>query len=209
MRLKIATILVVVSTITTFLTRIIGTLFPNLFSSISMAKVLGIISLFSFLVIIFFYVIFLIDFAKKERRLLKIASILMAIGSAVIFLLFIKSLLTLFKIIPSIYYYATPGFLEALIPCIVSIITLFFFIAFYQTMMTKMAFHLKLATILVVVGSILTVILKSIVLANYLSSGVFRWFLAPLQAFPAIIFLLSIFWFLTYLYFYITFYREL
>lgn len=209
MRLKIATILVIIGTISTFLTRILGTVFPKFFLNISNAKALGIISLFSFLVVILFFVLILIDFTKKVQTLLKTATILMIAGSLAILILFIKSFLTLFNLIPSIYYYAKPGLLEALIPCIVSIATLFFFIAFYKDMITKMTFHLKRATTLVIIGTFITVILKSIVLVNYLTSGVFSWFLAPFQTFPAIIFFLSTYWFLTYLYFYIIFYSEL
>lgn len=209
MRLKIATILAIIGLTTTFLTKVIGVLAPSFFSNIAVMKALGIISLFSFFLVILFFMIFLIDFVNKEQSLLKIASILIIVGSSAVFILFIKFLLTLFKIIPSIYYYAKPGLLEALIPGIVSIITLFFFIAFYKEMMAKMAFHLKLATILVIVGSLITAILKSIVFINYFSSGIFSWFLAPFQTFPAIVLILSLYWFLTYLYFYVTFYREL
>jgi len=209
MRLKTATILVIVSVVITFLFRISGMLFQSLFTNPLAMKTFGIISLLSFLAIVLFFVFFFMDYTQKEQILLKISSILMIIGSSAIFILFVKAVLSLFKIFPSLYYYSKPGFLEALVPCIVSAFSLFFFIAFYKEMVAKMSFHLKLAVILAIVSSLTTFILKSIVLANYLSYSEFRWFLSVFQKFPVLIILLSAFWFLTSLYFYISFYREL
>lgn len=209
MRLKIATILVIIGAITTFLFRITGTLSPNLFTNPLVLKTFGTISLISFLTIVAFFVLFFIDFTKKDQIALKTASVLTIVGSFAIFLLYLKAVLSLFKVFPSLYYYAKPGLLEAFVPCFISAFTLFFFIILYKEMNAKIGFHLKLAIILSIVSSTTIFILKSVVLVNYLSYGEFRLFLSVFEKFPVIVILFSAFWFLTNLYFYITFYREL
>ena len=208
MRLKIAIILVIIGAVTTFLARLAGTLYPKFLQNLPVLKSFGIISLLSFLAIIFFFVIFVIDFAKKEQLLLKIASILIIIGSTAIFILFVKAVLTLFNVSPSLYF-AKPGFLEATVPCINSAFIIFFFSVFYKEMVAKFGFHLKLAVILVIASSFTNFILKSVVLTNYLSSGGFNWFVTLFAKYQVIIIFISSFWFLTNLYFYFTFYREL
>jgi hypothetical protein len=208
MRLKIAIILVIIGAVTTFLSRLAGTLYPRFLQNLPVLKSFGIISLLSFLAIVFFFVIFFIDFAKKEQLLLKIASILMIIGSTAIFVLFVKAVLTLFNVYPSLYF-SRPGLLEATVPCINSAFIVFFFIVFYKEMVAKFGFHLKLAVILVIASSFTNFILKSVVLTNYLSSGGFNWFVTLFAKYQVIIIFISAFWFLTNLYFYFTFYREL
>jgi len=209
MRLKIATILVIIGSVATFLSRITGTLSPKLLQNVLILKTFGIVSLLSFLAIVAFFVIFLIDFARKKQLVLKIASILMIIGSLAIFILFLKAVLTLFNIVPSIYYYARPGLLEAVVPFVTSIFIVFFFAAFYKAMVATMSFPLKLAVLLVIASSFTNLVLKIFVLSNYFSSGGFNWFISLFGKFPIVIVLISLFWFLTNLYFYMMFYFEL
>jgi heme/copper-type cytochrome/quinol oxidase subunit 4 len=76
-------------------------------------------------------------------------------------------------------------------------------------MMAKIGFQLKLAVILVIASAFINLVLKTLVLTNYLSSGGFNWFMALFGEFQIVIILISVFWFLTNLYFYIAFYREL
>lgn len=208
MRLKIAIILVIIGSVATFLSRLTGTLYPGLLQNLPILKTFGIISLISFLAIVFFYVVFLIDYTKKGQTFLKIASILMIIGSSAIFLLFIKAVLTLFNISPSLGF-AKAGLLEAIVPCISSAFTVFFFAVFYKEMVTRFSFNLKISVILVILSSVTNFVLKSTVLINFISSGGFNWFVTLFLRHQIIIVIISVFWFVTSLYFYISFYKDL
>jgi hypothetical protein len=209
MRLKIAIILVIIEAVSTFIFKIAGTFSPGLLKNLLVMKAFGIISLLLFLAIIAFFVIFFIDFAQKKHLLLQTASVLMIVGSSAVFLLFLKAVLSFFKIFPSVYSFAIPEFVEVLISGIFSAFTLFFFVAFYKEMITKMGFHLKLAVSLIIASSFINFVLKSLVFTNYLSSGGFNWFLTLFVKYQVVIVLISAFWFLSNLYFYISFYREL
>lgn len=208
MRLKITIVLLAIITILTFIARAAGTLYPKLLTNLLLLKILGFLSLLSFLAVIVFFVFFYIDFARKEGILLKIASILMIIGSSTILILFLKSLFFLYRVFPSLYM-STPGNLEAVLPWFNALFTLFFFIAFFKEMLSKMGLHLKCAVSLMIISAATVIVLKSLVLVNYFSSGGFEWFSDLFLKFPYIFMLISFFWFLTSLYFYFALYREL
>jgi len=208
MRLKISIILVIIGTIATFSTRLLGTFNPRLLQNSAILKSFGIISLLSILAIIAFFIFFLIDFVKKEQVLLKIGSILMIIGSSAIFLLFLKAVFTLFRVFPQIYYFAKAGQLEAVVPCVNAAFALFFFIAFLKETLNQVGVPLKLATILIIASALTNLVLKSVVMTNFFSSGGFNWFISLFAKHQIIIAVISIFWFLTSLFFYIMLYRE-
>ena len=205
MRLKGATILVIIFAVATFILRVTGTVYPQFFINAIARKSFVIISQMSFLSIVAFFIILSLDFIKKEHVVLRIASILMIIGSLAVSVLFLKVVYSVFTETP----YPNPGLVEVLVPFIGAAFTLFFFIVFYKSLLATFGFHLKLAVILSIVSSVITFILKSIILGNYVFSGEFNWFLARFKDFPIIIILLSVFWLLTSLYFYISFYKEL
>lgn len=206
MRLRISILMVIASAVVTFLTRVTGILNPKLLQN---PLPFGIISLLSFLAILFFLVIFFIDFAKKEQLLLKIATGLMILGSVAIFILSLKAVMTHFRLFTQLYYYGKPGYFDALVPFLNSAITVFFFSVLFKEIISKFGFQFKLAVLLVIASSFANFTFKSIVLKKYFLTYDFSWLLSMFVQHKWVIVSISVFWFVTNLYFYIAFYREL
>lgn len=207
MNLKKATLSAIVGICYLFVSRTTGTFFPGIFKNLLVAQVSVVMSFLAGLTIVVFFISFYQGYVQKEQVELKNASVLAIIGSSAMLLLHVKGLLLVFDvyIFPQLI---RSNYFEPIIPWVSSILILLFFIVFHKEMLHKECVGLRKATLLAVIGSSITALLRTFLLFNYLCFREFRWF-SDLPARVSIILLPVVaFSFFTGLYFFLSFYRE-
>ncbi len=210
MRLKKATLSVVIGISYVFALRVIGTFFPTIFTHPSITKVTGIISLLASLAMVVFFIYLYKDYLRQEQTKLRAVTILVVLVSLVGLLTQIRDLSITFKVNVLPYSVMIHHYIETIVPLFGAIFILIFFVVFYQEISGKELVKLKKATFLAIIAAFARTSLQAFVLFNYFYYLQFG-YPTDLANNKTIIFSLSIpiilFWFWGILIFFISFYR--
>jgi hypothetical protein len=205
--LKKATLLVIIGISYLFLSRVLGTILPDIFRNILVARVNVVISFHAGLAMLFFFVSFFREYIQKEQVALRRASAMAIIGSSAMLLLLTKALIV---VLNSRLFTDTIGwrYMDILIPAASSILVLFFFIGFFRETGRQEQAELRRAAQWAAIGSAISVLVQAIVLLNYVLSS--RIVLLSDFRGPIMIALapLVVFSFITFFYFFLVFYKE-
>jgi formate-dependent nitrite reductase membrane component NrfD len=207
MNLQKATLLAIIGICFTFALRTIGTLKPELFADLLTAQIVGTTLFLAGLTSVIFFAYFLKDYVGRGETALKKGSILAIIGSSLMSLLLLKSLL---PILGEYTFRNLAGsfFIEPIIPWANSILILIFFVIFYKEAFRIGSPLLRKATLLAMVGSLVGFLLQILALSSYIYSGSVRWLSDSPRLIPILLLPLSAFSFLAILYFFSSFYGE-
>ena len=170
MNLKKATLFVIIGISYTFLTRTIGTFFPDLFMNPVIAHVSMILGFLASLALVLFFVLFNRDFVSKDQVRLRRATLLAIVGSSLLSLLHVKGLMSLYGIYLSPYlllHIRNIGFSDPAIRWIASIIILIFFMVFYDETKYEVTSRLWKPTLLAVFGNAIVCLIQTVVLFVY------------------------------------------
>lgn len=207
MNLKKATLLVAIGLCLTFVLRTVGTFAPHVFRSLTVAQVTATLDVLGNLIAVIFFALFLKDHVSKGEAELKNGTVLALVGSSLMSLLLLKGLLPLLDQL-AFHSLLGPHFIEPIVPWVSSILILLFFITFHRETIRKRVDSLERATLWGVVGASIGVLLRTLTLFVYLTSGAVRW-VSDFSGTPLVILLpVPTFGFLATLYFYVVFYRE-
>jgi len=208
MNLKRTTALFIAGGCYIFLSRTAGTLWPEFWWDLAVARASVILAVPASLTAVLFFLSFLNRYARPDQIELRNASMLAAIGSALFVLIQGKGLLVSFDLYRynSLVRFRT---IEAVIPVAGALLILLFFITLYGETYRVKEKRLKRPVSLAMIGSAVSVCVRLIILINYLNSGTGRWFsdlpvMMRYAIYPALIF-----GFGTLLYFLVSFYRSL
>lgn len=208
-KLKRSTLLVIIGISYIFILKLVGTIFPGIFiGKLILVKLTNILSFLAVLVTVLFFYDFYCEYVKKEQGRLRNATILAIIGSVAVLFVHLKSLLFIFKLVISPYLFRSLH-AEAVIPWVDSIFILIFFIVLYKCILRKEQVRLEKAALFAIIGSCLSIFIRTVVLFYYLSYGNVMWF-SDLPRNLTIIFIpVYTLGFIATIYFFLTFYKEL
>ena len=179
---------------------------PRLFVNLRAAQFNVALSFLASLTAVAFFVYFYKDYVQEGQGRLRMASVLAIIGASGTSLLHAKGLSILFD--PHAFsWVAKAHVIEPIIPWASSILILLFFISLHQETRHQEETKLRGPALFAVIGSSITLFVRTFVLVNYLCFREVRWFsdLAP-ELF--VIFMPMVaFSFFASLYFFISFYR--
>jgi len=191
-----------------FLLRLIGTFYPQIFrKNILLVQVTGILSFLALLAMVFFFIFFLREYLTKEQIKLKNVTILALVGSIAMLLLHLKGLLAVFNVNILSFLSKLPP-IDPLVPWINSILVLIFFIVFYKDILNKEQKNLKKPIFLAVVGTALTILVRSFILFKYFYSQEVRWFADLSKKLAIILIPIVVISFATIFYFFFIFYKH-
>ena len=210
MSLRKATLLAIIGISYLFTPRALRTFLPTVFTNFLITKVTGPVSLLASLAIVVFFVYFHKDYVRREQIKLRMATILVILVSLVGLVAQVHSLSLVFNVNVLRYPVMISGHIDAVIPLLSAIFMLAFFVVFYRETSEKELMRLKKATSLVVIGASLLTLLQIFVLSNFLRY-VQLGRPTDLASNKIILFSIGIpiilFWFLTGLIFFISFYK--
>jgi hypothetical protein len=207
MNLKNATLLAIIGICYTFASRTIGTVLPGVFRNLAVAQVSGILHLLASLTAVLFFVYFFRHHVQEDETELKNGTVLALVGSSLMSLLLLKGVLPLLDRL-TFGSLLGPHFIEPVVPWVSSILILLFFITFHKQTIRKRDGSLEKATLWGVVGASIGVLVRSLTVLVYLTSGAVRW----VSDFPgtviAVLFPILAFGFGATLYFFASFYKQ-
>jgi hypothetical protein len=206
--LRRATLLAIIGSCYTFLSRAIGTFRPDILTDLTMARGASILSVLAALASVVFYISFYTRYPRLDQIELRNSSILAIVGSALFVALQVKGLLILFNAysIPSLLRFHT---FEAVLPLVASLLILLFFVTFYgETYRTKEE-SLKRPVLFAIIGTAVSASVRILVLVNYLFSRTNQWFSGLPRHMQFALYPVLMFGFFMVLYFLISFYRTL
>lgn len=207
MKLRKATLLAIIGMSYIFAMTTTNTFFPRIFTNLFLARVNGIMFLLARLTIAFFFIAFYKEYVHKDQIKLRIATLLVIIGSFAGLVTQIETLLRLFNmnILP---YPVLIHYINAIRPWFSAVFILFFFAALYKGILHRELMRLKKATFLAIIGSSVLTLVQTLALLNYFYFLKFGRALVnkELLLFVIIGILMSSFGFLAHLLFFISFY---
>jgi hypothetical protein len=205
--LEKATLLAIIGISYLFLSRTVGTIFPDMFTSILSAQVNVTISFLAGLAMLVFLVSFYREHVQRGQVALRRATVSAIIGSSAVLLLLMKGLIV---VLGNGIFTDTISwtYVDILIPAASSILVLFFFIGFFREAGRQKRTELRRAVQWAAIGSAISVLVQAIVLLNYVLSSRLIW-LADFRG-PLMILLAPfvVFSFITILYFFLIFYKQ-
>jgi hypothetical protein len=207
MSLKKVTFWAIVGICYLFVSRTVGTFFPGIFRSLSVAQVTVLLSFLASLTTVAFFAFFYKDYAGEKQAALKKASVLAIMGASATSLLHMKGLFLVFSGY-TFSFLAKPHFVEPILPWASSILILLFFIVFHKDTLHKEKIKLRKATLSAVIGSSFTALLRTLLLFNYLLYGQIRWFSDSPKVTAMVFMPIIAFSFFAVLYFFISFYQD-
>ena len=167
MRLKKATLSVVIGISYVFALRVIGTFFPTVFTNPSITKATGTISLLASLAMVVFFIYLYKDYLRQEQIRLRAVTILVVLVSLVGLLTQIRDLSITFKVNVLPYSVMIDHYVETIVPLFRAIFILIFFVVFYQEISGKELVKLRKATSLAIIAAFARASLQAFVLFNY------------------------------------------
>jgi hypothetical protein len=214
-RLRTTTLWVVISLCFFFVSRTIGTFFPRLYQNIIVAQISEILSVLGSVALLLFFVFFLTDYATNSLRQLRSTAIVAIIGSALIVLLYVKGLFILFQGLSQLVDRVSPSVADLIwsqglgvaLSLLGSLFILFFFMVFRGKIDQTRQPKLKKAARIAVIGSLITALLQTLTLFNYVLLRQLRWFLDNPKAAVSILLPIVAIGFACNLYFYTIFYK--
>ena len=207
MKLRKATLLAIIGMSYIFAMTTTNTFFPRIFTNLFLARVNGIMFLLARLTIAFFFIAFYKEYIHKDQIKLRIATLLVIIGSFAGLVTQVETLLRLFNmnILP---YPVLIHYINAIRPWFSAIFILFFFAALHKEILHKELMRLKKATFLAIIGSSVLTLVQTLALLNYFYFLKFGRALVNKELLLLVIIgiLMSSFGFLAHLLFFISFY---
>jgi hypothetical protein len=207
---RIVTLLAITSTSYFFVLRTAGTLVPDFFANLAVARITAVLSLLAGLTFVLFYITLLRVYVGREKDRLQSATALAVFASALLTLLHIKGLSIVFHERAAVYLSGS-RFLdaaEAVTPWLGSLLMLYFFVTLYGVLVHKKMEKLRKAALAAIVGSSVGVLLQSFILMLYTNSKAVKWYF-DLPRRTAIAFFPAVFvGFILVVYFYVSFYKE-
>ena len=173
MKLKQATLLVIVGIAATFVLRTLGTILPEMFKSLAVVQVGIGVHLFTKVALATFFLTVRRSRVGEDRPRLQRACAVAAAGAAAGLLVEIKNIFIVLDL-PFPLLLMHPVF-EAVLPAVGSATALVFFIAFRKDLTREERPRIGTATQGAIAGLMLLFLLQSIVLTNYLYSGELLW----------------------------------
>jgi hypothetical protein len=207
MSLKNATLLAMIGICYTFASRTIGTVLPGLFRNLAVAQVSGILHLLASLTAVLFFAYFFRHYLQEDETELKNGTVLALVGSSLMSLLLLKGVLPLLDRL-TFGSLLGPHFIEPVVPWVSSVLILLFFITFHKQTIRKRDGSLERATLWGVVGASIGVLVRTLTLFVYLTSGAVRWFSDFPGTVIAVLFPVLAFGFGATLYFFASFYKQ-
>ena len=209
MKLKSATLLLIVAIIYIFILRTIGTIIPFIFLDTTIVKVSEIIALIAGLISIYFFVCFKSEYVQEDQIKLKMATTLIILIFSLSLLIKLISLLHIFNI-DVFYHSGNIRHAEAIVTWAGALIMLFFFVSFYNENLREKQQELKKVTSLAIIGSSALVFLHTITVINYFyfieTHQPIR-FIGEYKYIHIIGIIIIIFYFVTSLIFFMSFYK--
>jgi len=166
MKLRKATLLAVVGMSYIFTIATANTLFPDIFTNLFLARVNGMAFLLARLTIAFFFIAFYKEYVHKDQIRLRMATLLVIIGSFAGLVLQIQTLLRVFNmnILP---YPVLIHHIKAITPWSSAIFMLFFFVTLHKEILHREIIRLRRATFLAIMGSSVLTLVQTLALLNY------------------------------------------
>ncbi len=203
MSLNRATLFSIIGISYIFVIRTIGTLFPSIFRNLTITIINTFLSFTASVVVVIFFIYFYKEYVKDKQSSIKNASLLAGIGSFIGTLLFLEGILV---VVFNFYVFQSHAF-DISVPWISAVFYLYFYIIYYQELLSASNTHLKNAVFLAIIGASISVLIRTILLFNYWYSGTFNWVFYYFNEFPFIYTILHTFLFFTSFYFYYSFYK--
>jgi len=209
-KLDIATLLAIFGISYTFIAKTVGTYFPKIFFNVDLARGNVILFFLASAALVFFFITFFREYVRKDQIKLKTGTILAGIGSSILLLTRILSLIYVFNIKK---LFVSDGMLTAInvtVPLIVAVCILIFFYSFLRELSEKEGKILRKPLFFAVIGAGIFTVLQILAwidmyifefsLFAYINSKKFMFFGAGI---PLIIFI-----FFTEMYFFVIFYKK-
>lgn len=207
MSLKNVTLLAIIGICYTFASRTIGTVFPGLFRNLAATQVSGILHLLAGLPAVLFFVYFFRHYIQDDETELKNGTVLALVGSSLMSLLLLKGVLPLLDRL-TLGSLLGPHLIEPVVPWVSSILILLFFITFHKQTIRKRDDSLERVTLWGVVGASIGVLVGTLTVFVYLTSGAVRWVSDFPRTIIAVLFPIFAFGFGATLYFFASFYKQ-
>lgn len=212
MSLRKATFLAIIGLCYTFALRGAGTIFPEVFRNITVARAVEVTSLLASLTVVLFFVSFYGNYVRPDQILLKRSTLAATIGvSAVSLLQLIRLSVVFFERYLSpglIWTLQAPNLVKPLVPWAASILVLVFFLIFHRETQGENKARLRRAIFWGMIGSSSGALVRTLVLLNYLHSEQTRWFSDLSTRTLVILLLVFAFSFVSVIYFLSSFYKE-
>ena len=210
--LKIATVLALIGICFNFAVRTLSTFAPELFRIAAVAESARIGFLISSLLLAFFFIMFLKDYASDNRPKLKRAAGWAIAASVIMILINIKRTAAVFDIYVSPYIYEhviSSQIPDVIFPWIASLFVLYFFVIFYKETVRWNMPALSKATLAAVIGSLIGAMHMTFVFWSYIFSADPKWFYTFSKTMIIVFVPIVTLSFILNLYFYIRFYKSL
>ncbi|NQS89018.1 hypothetical protein HQ584_04430 [Patescibacteria group bacterium] len=209
MKLRKATLLAIIGMSYIFTIATTNTLFPDIFTNLFLARVNGMAFLLARLTIVLFFIAFYKQYVHKDQIKLRMATLLVIIGSFAGLVTQIQTSLRVFNmnVLP---YPVMIHYINIIRPWFSAIFILFFFVILYKEILHGELMKLKKVTFLAIIGSSILTLVQTLALLNYFYFLKFGHALVNEELVLLVIIGISIssFGFLAHLLFFISFYRK-
>lgn len=198
--LRRATVMMLIGISYVFVLRTIGTFLPDLFGNVYIFRTVETLSFIAGLAVLLFYVTFYRDLIRNGFAGLKTPAILVICGAVAMLLLRVRELANIFGIRGMTHLRET-RLLDVTVPWLAIAFALVFFVAFYYELRRGTATRLRRAVGFNIAGLFVALLARTIIMANFLYSGIFTWTYDLIKASPALYLLFALFPYVTVVYF--------
>lgn len=198
--LRRATVLATIAVSYIFVLRTIGTFFPDLFRNVYIFRTVETLSVLAGLAVLVFYITFYRDFLRNRFAGLRTPAILVIIAAAAVLCMRMRDLARIFSIRSPARLDGTRIF-DVSVPWLATAFTLVFFVAFYYALRRGGSSRLRQAVGFNIAGLFVTLLVRTIITANYLYSGMFTWTYDLIKSFPVLHLPFALFPYVTMIYF--------
>jgi len=167
MKLRKATLLAIIGMSYIFTIATTNTLFPDIFTNLFLARVNGMAFLLARLTIVLFFIAFYKQYVHKDQIKLRMATLLVIIGSFAGLVTQIQTSLRVFNmnVLP---YPVMIHYINIIRPWFSAIFILFFFVILYKEILHGELMKLKKVTFLAIIGSSILTLVQTLALLNYI-----------------------------------------
>ena len=203
MSLKNVTLFTIIGLAYIFIFRTIATIFPEIFISRLIIRINSVVTLIAIITPALFFYYFYNDYIPPEQTKFRKITFYALLGSLLIIILHLKSILKVFGI--KIIFAPLVDIVFSLIS---SLLFLYFFIYFSKHLSGKKQYHLKFSTSLVIIGTVLIIVMRFMILFNYFYLGKFGWIWNYTRVMPFIVLPVVTFAFFSRFNFLLVFYKR-
>lgn len=205
---RFASLLAIIGLIYGLVVDILSAVQVEIFLNLIAGRINLFLSFFSAAAILFFFVSFCAGYLETGINRLKMATLFVIGGSGLMLLLHFKGFAIFFRIYSLSSVFRFP-YLESFIPWFNSLLLLIFFTTFHLEMALQKRIVLERATICGIISAAIALLLRSVLLFLFVTTGAFQWFSELPQPIRLILLPLSIMGYGLMLCFFIIFRRHL